>query len=104
MWLFSSFTTYGQTDKHAIPIVADTAGRDTAIKVCATPENCSNELDVVDIVRNIAHKGAGLRADTGAVRTSKLRIAGPVPAAGYSLNTGFAGIVTANASFYTRPT
>ncbi len=93
-----------QADKHAIPVVVtDTTGRDTVLKVCVSPENCSNQLDVVDVVRNIIHKGTGKRVDTGETKSSKLRVAGPVPAAGYSLNTNLAVVVTANASFYTRP-
>jgi surface antigen Omp85-like protein len=104
MWLFSSIVCKAQVDKHAVPIiVADSTARDTALKVCIAPDNCNDQLDVIDIIRNIAHKGAGKRADTETVKSSKFRIAGPVPAAGYSLNTGLAGVVTANASFYTRP-
>lgn len=103
MWLFSSFVATAQVDKHTIPVVvADTTG-DSVVKVCTTPENCNDQLDVVDIVRNIVHKGVGKRVDTGDIKSSKFRVAGPVPAAGYSLNTGFAGVVTANASFYIRP-
>ena len=104
MWLFSSIVCEAQVDKHLVPIVvADTSARDSAVKVCIAPDNCNDQLDVVDIVRNIIHKGVGKRADTETVKSSKFRIAGPVPAAGYSLNTGLAGVVTANASFYTRP-
>ena len=103
LWLFSSFTVKAQTGEHAVPLlVADSAAIDTSLKVC-TPETCYDQLDVIDIVREIVHSKAPKREDTGVVRSSRLRIAGPVPAAGYSLNTGFAGIVTANGSFYARP-
>jgi hypothetical protein len=107
LWLFSSFTAFAQGGKPAaIPLaIPDTAGQGTIKKklpAAPPPVDYSKQLDVIDIIGNALHKFKGKRVDTGDTKTTKFRIAGPVPAAGYSLNTGFAGIVTANASFYTH--
>lgn len=102
LWLFSSFTAKAQVGNHAIPLaIPDSTVFDTVVRKPRPRINYNNELDIIDIVGNAFHKFKGKRVDTGEIKSKKLRIAGPVPAAGYSLNTGFAGIVTANASFYT---
>jgi hypothetical protein len=55
---------------------------------------------LIDVIKGIGHKGYHNRVDTSADRTTHLHISG-VPAAGYTLQTGFAGLVTANAVFGT---
>lgn len=60
----------------------------------------SGQLDIIDVIRGIGHKKASPRVDTGESKSTKLRVSG-VPAAGYTLQTGFAGLVTANAVFGT---
>ncbi len=58
------------------------------------------QIDLVDVAKRIFKGNADQRNTEGEIRTSKLRISG-VPAAGYTLQTGFAGVVSANGSFYT---
>jgi hypothetical protein len=60
----------------------------------------TKQVDLVDIARRIALKDPTIRSTEGEIRTSKLRVSG-VPAAGYTLQTGFAAVVSANGSFYT---
>lgn len=60
----------------------------------------NDELDLIDLVQSVFDKHAKKRVDTGGVKSGKLRISG-LPAAGYTLQTGFAGIAIANAAFYT---
>ncbi len=62
----------------------------------------NNEYDLIDLFSNIWHRGSGKRKDTGEIKSSRLRVSA-VPAAGYTLQTGFAALVSANAAFYTRP-
>ena len=84
-------------EKHVIPIpITDSSER--ADVIIASKYN--NELDVVDIVRNIIHKGAGKRMETGEIKSRKLRVS-VVPAAGYTLQTNFAALLASNATFYT---
>ncbi len=91
-----------QTEKHALPIViTDSAAKNNSINPANTASQYNSELDLIDVGRNVFHKGAGKRADTGAVKSTKLRIS-IVPAAGYTLQTGFAGLLAGNAAFYTN--
>jgi len=99
-WLFSSVALYGQSDSIPIPLVPTNV--DTVVKLNPVDTiNYNAQMDVVDLFREIAHKGAGKRADTGSVKSKKLRISA-VPAAGYTLQTDFAVILSANAAFYTN--
>lgn len=61
----------------------------------------NSQLDFVDLLRSLNHKHIEKRIDTGELRSEKPRLSA-VPAAGYTLQTGFAGIVSANAAFYTH--
>ena len=103
LWLFSSFFSRAQlADKHAIPVIrTDTVRSDSVLKVCKSPDDCSTQKDVIDIVRNVLHKGTGNRSDTGEIKSQKLRTS-VVPAAGYTLQTDMAVLVAANAAFYTH--
>jgi len=101
LWLFSSLSVSAQADKHAIPIVPpDSLHADSVVKVCVTPNQCNEQLDVIDLVMNLLH-GTGKRSDTGETKSSKVRVS-VVPAAGYTLQTDFAGLIAANAAFYTH--
>jgi hypothetical protein len=86
-----------QADKHSVPIpIHDSAGK--ADVVVASKYN--NDLDLIDVGRNIIHKGVGKRMQTGQIKSPKLRIS-LVPAVGYTLQTGFAVLLAGNAVFYT---
>ena len=63
----------------------------------------TKQIDLVDIAKRVLGRDPGSRNTEGDSRSSKLRISG-VPAAGYTLQTGFAGVVSANGSFYTDTT
>lgn len=99
LWLFISFTGRAQIQKHAVPVPL--AITDSNTKICVKPsESGKDQLDLIDIGSNIVHPGCERRVDTGSIKSEKLRIS-VVPAAGYTLQTGFAGIVGGNAAFYT---
>lgn len=65
-----------------------------------TASRYNDELDLLDVCKNVIHKGAGRRTEAGEIRSQKLRIS-VVPAAGYTLQTDFAGLLAGNAAFYT---
>jgi hypothetical protein len=58
-----------------------------------------NQIDLADVVRNLLKKNAKPRIDTGALATSHAHISA-IPAAGYTLQTAFAIILSANIAFY----
>ena len=102
LWLFLSFTSIAQADKHAIPLpVTDSVIIDTTIKPVETGKTNKSEVDFKDIVGGLFHKGKPKKIDTGEIKSTKVRISG-VPAAGYSLATGLAGLLAGNAAFYTN--
>lgn len=101
LWLFSSVTGLAQTDNHAVPIAVIPA-TDSAVKTPVLKNDYNGELDLIDVVRNVVHNGAGKRVDTGEIKSKKLRIS-VVPAAGYTLQTGFAALLAGNGTFYTNP-
>ena len=101
MWLFLSVAVCAQVSKGVPLALGDSTVFDTVVKKRMPPLNYNTQLDIIDVFGNLFHKFKGKRVDTGEIKSPKFRIAGPVPAAGYSLNTGFAGIVTANGSWYT---
>lgn len=100
--LFLPPLLHAQVSKHAIPIpiegIDTTQRKDTS--VCTKFEtNCNKQLDLIDIGLMAIKKEKTKRIDTGEIKSTKLRISA-IPAAGYTLQTGFAGIITANAAFY----
>lgn len=104
--LFCLFLTHwgnAQVINHAVPlsIAQDSCGNDT---VCIR-HNYKDLLDFKDLAgdlwHDISHRKVEKRIDTGEIVSTKLRISA-VPAAGYSLATGFAGLVAANAAFRTN--
>ncbi len=90
-------------ENHAIPILPprDSCGNDSF----CVKRNYKNELDFKDLAGDLWHDMTGRkvakRIDTGEVINTKVRISA-VPAAGYSLATGLAGLVAANATFRTN--
>lgn len=93
--LFPVTGSNAQTEPHTAP--GDTTHKFHRYK---------DELDFKDLAGDLWHFTTGRkvtkRTDTGAIVT-KLRISA-VPAAGYSLATGLAGLVAANATFRTTTT
>jgi Omp85 superfamily domain len=91
-----SFNGRAQSERHAIPIhISDSEKK--ADVVIANKYN--DELDLLDVGRNVLHHGVGRRMETGEIRSKKLRIS-LVPAAGYTLQTGLAALLAGNAAFY----
>ncbi len=100
LWLFFSFIINAHAQHHAVPIpIRDTTTAATVSKLSATQTEDNQQLDIVDVATELLHKGRGKRVDTGKAKSQKVRIS-VVPAAGYTLQTGFAGIVAGNATFY----
>lgn len=60
-------------------------------------KDLSGRKDMVDWLHSITHRKQSARRDAGAYHLSV------VPAAGYSLQTGLAGVLSANLGFYTAP-
>ena len=58
------------------------------------------QIDLIDIARDLLDKNNEIRTADGEIHSTRLRVSG-VPAAGYTLQTGFAGVVSANGTFYT---
>ena len=101
--IFSTFISKAQNDDtHFIPLgIRDTTLSDTAIRK-PVPSNNKNQIDVIDIVNMAVHKKMKRKTDSTELKSTKLRIAGPVPAGGYSLETGWAADISANGTFCTN--
>lgn len=84
-------------EKHVIPLPLSDSNEHADVIIAS---KYNNELDLVDVCRNILRPGIGKRMETGEIKSSKLRMS-VVPAAGYTLQTNFAGLIAANATFYT---
>ena len=86
-------------------VVTTAQTQPSAGKVADTSEYENTELrrevDLIDISKEYLSKNSVKRQESDEIKPGKLRISG-VPAAGYTLQTGFAGVVTANAAFYTN--
>ena len=65
------------------------------------PNDHSRQRDLVDVGRSIVHKEKRKWTDSSASNIVKPGISA-VPAAGYTLQTGFAGLISANAAFQTN--
>jgi outer membrane protein assembly factor BamA len=63
-------------------------------------QNINNQVDLVDLGRSFLKGHTATRLDTVAQKTGKLHVSA-LPAAGYTLQTGFAGVVSSNFAFYT---
>lgn len=60
----------------------------------------NDQTDLVDLGRSFLKNRASKRSDTVRQKTGKLHISA-LPAAGYTLQTGFAGVISSNFAFYT---
>jgi hypothetical protein len=60
----------------------------------------NTQLDLVDVGRNFLRNSREKRMDTTAQKTGKLHISA-LPIVGYTLQTGFAGVLSSNFAFYT---
>lgn len=97
LWLLSSNILIAQ--QHAVPItISDSTSAKSKQQNC-NPVNCNDQLDLIDVGFNLLHNGNGKRVEKGGDKSKELRVS-VVPAAGYTLQTGFAGIVAGNAAFY----
>jgi hypothetical protein len=84
--------------KHEIPIpIQDTSA---SKKAPSKPEEPMGQMDIVDLWRTIRKKQSTRKIDTAEKKSTKVRYTG-IPAAGYTLQTGFAGLLSGNAAFYT---
>lgn len=60
----------------------------------------NNQLDLVDVGRNFLRNKQEKRMDTTPQKSGKLHISA-LPVVGYTLQTGFAGVLSSNFAFYT---
>jgi outer membrane protein assembly factor BamA len=58
------------------------------------------QKDLIDVGINLMKKDSVRRSDSGGFQTKKLQISA-IPVVGYTLQTGFAGVLSANFAFYT---
>ncbi len=93
----AGFTKVRAQSSDAIPIPIG-PGIDTSV---GRATKKVDEKDLIDVITHIIHKHASKREDTATVKTTKLRFSA-VPAAGYTLQTGFAALAVANIAFYTN--
>ena len=63
--------------------------------------NPSTQIDLIDIATHLLKKTFPRRVDTIVDKKGKVH-AGAFPAAGYTLETGFAGVISADAAFFTN--
>jgi outer membrane protein assembly factor BamA len=63
-------------------------------------DSANSQVDLVDVGRSLLKGNASPRMDTVKQRVGKLHISA-LPVAGYTLQTGFAGVLSSNFAFYT---
>lgn len=66
----------------------------------ANAQNANNQVDLVDVGRSFLKGHQTTRKDTIPQKVGKLHISA-LPVAGYTLQTGFAGVLSSNFAFYT---
>ncbi len=66
----------------------------------ACAQNANNQVDLVDVGRSLMRGRKLTRKDTVQLKGGKLHISA-LPVAGYTLQTGFAGVLSSNFAFYT---
>lgn len=66
----------------------------------ARPQDAHEQEDLVDIARSLLKGGGTIRQDSSHQKTGKLHISA-LPVVGYTLQTGFAGVLSSNFAFYT---
>jgi hypothetical protein len=72
----------------------------TLLALTVRSQDASGESDLVDLGRRLLKGSATLRRDTSLQQAGKLHISA-LPVIGYTLQTGFAGVLSANFAFYT---
>lgn len=70
------------------------------MRLSAQDSLSSNKIDLVDVGRSFLKGHKSTRVDTVAQKVGKLHISA-LPVAGYTLQTGFAGVLSSNFAFYT---
>jgi hypothetical protein len=70
------------------------------MRLSAQDSLSSNKIDLVDVGRSFLKGHRSTRVDTVAQKIGKLHISA-LPVAGYTLQTGFAGVLSSNFAFYT---
>ena len=95
--------TDAQLDKQITPPIVrpDTAISDTVLTKSYKSDDFYNQMDVVDLVGTVFPDVKRKKADSSKIKNTKFRMGGPVPAAGFTLSTGFAVAISANGSFCT---
>jgi len=85
--------------RHAIPVPLNL---EDSIRNARSQKryDVNNQLDLIDVARAFIRRGTPKRVDTSLQTSTKVRISA-LPAAGYTLQTGFAIIGVANAVFHT---
>ena len=94
MWVFSAIVA-GAQDTSSVHAVTKDAHK---YRMFAYDPN--GQIDLVDLSRQILKKSSEIRVDTSRKKTGKLHIS-TLPVVGYTLQTGFAGVISANFAFYT---
>ena len=110
-FLFTCFATIiyatiadAQIDTHAVPVMdlSDTCHTGSLVMVKTNQQTDLYDLGLMGKDWIKGTKLACKRTDTGEIKSRKLRV-GAVPAAGYTLQTGFAVVLSANGVYYTNP-
>lgn len=70
------------------------------LRLTAQDSLFSNKVDLVDVVRSFLKGHPATRVDTAKEKVGRLHISA-LPVAGYTLQTGFAGVLSSNFAFYT---
>ncbi|HEY8970827.1 MAG TPA: hypothetical protein VIM64_17085 [Puia sp.] len=70
------------------------------LSLTGRPQNAHGQIDLVDIGRSFLKGAKTSRQDTSRQKTGKLHISA-LPVVGYTLQTGFAGVLSSNFAFYT---
>ncbi len=91
--LFTGFFLFSICSSFSQEKIIDTAALSSSIQSPVNAEK-SNEMDLIDVTRRVLKKSS-VRTDTGGAHLSAL------PVAGYSLQTGWAAVFSANLGFYT---
>jgi len=70
------------------------------LSLTVRPQDAHGQVDLVDVGRSFLKGGGFIRQDTSHQKTGKLHISA-LPVVGYTLQTGFAGVLSSNFAFYT---
>jgi len=70
------------------------------LSLTVRPQDAHDQVDLVDIGRSFLKGTKTNRQDSSHQKTGKLHISA-LPVVGYTLQTGFAGVLSSNFAFYT---